>query len=76
MEISAVPWYLGILFNPLLIKIKKSVFHDHQKGQNAHQKTIFFIFLNKLIQIVPKYSESADISKTVARLVIGVKLFS
>ena len=41
LEISAVPEYVGTILIRLLRKIKKSVFHDPQKGQNVHQKTIF-----------------------------------
>ena len=52
LEISAVAEYFGKLFNPLLRKIKKSVFHDRQKPPDPHieagedlpqvyQKTIF-----------------------------------
>ena len=44
LEISAVAEYFGTLFNPLFTKIKKSVFHDPQKVQNDHQKTIFLFF--------------------------------
>ena len=75
MKISAVAEYFGTLFNPLFRKIKKSVFHDTQKFQNDHQKTIFFIFRNKRIRIVPKYSGTADISKTVCGLTIEEKLW-
>ena len=44
LEILAVTEYFGKPFNPLLRKIKKSVFHDRQIGQNVHQKTIIFYF--------------------------------
>ena len=75
LEISAVAEYFGTIFNTLLGKKKKSVFLDPQKGQNAHQKTIFLIFLNKRIRIVPTYSGTADISKTVSGLRIEEKLW-
>ena len=75
MEISAVAEYFGTLFNPLFTKIKKSVFHDPQKVQNDHQKTIFLIFRDKWIKIVPTYSGTAEISKTVFGLLIEEKLW-
>ena len=40
------------------------------------RKPLFFIFLNKRIKIVPKYSVTADISKTISGFLIGEKLWS
>ena len=75
LKISAAPEYVGTLFIRLLRKIKKSCFHDSQKAQIPTRKPLFFIFLNKRIKIVPKYSGTADISKTVTGLLIGTILW-
>ena len=55
LEISAVLEYFAIIIIRLLEKLKKKCFRDRQKGQNTHQKTMFFIFLNERITIVPNY---------------------
>ena len=44
LEISAVFEYFGTIFIRLLRKIKNSVFHDRQTGQNVRQKKIVFYF--------------------------------
>ena len=43
------------------------VFFDHP---------LFLIFFKKVIKMVPKYSETSEISKTVSGLLIGEKLWS
>ena len=73
---SEVPEYFGTLFIGLLRKIKNGGFHDRQKGQMHTRKAMFFIFLKKRIQSIPKYSGIADISKTATELLIGEQLWS
>ena len=47
-----------------------------KKDKMFVRKRFFFIFLNKRIKIIPKYSETAEISKTVSGLLIEEKLLS
>ena len=76
LEISAVPEYFGIHFSLVLRKIKKVFFMIVKKDKMFTRKTLFFIFLNKRLQIVPKHSGTAEISKTVSGLSIEEKLWS
>ena len=74
LEISAAPEYFGTVFIRLLRKINKSGVHDSRVGQIPTRKPLFFIFFNKWMKMVPKYSGITDISKTVTGLLIGEKL--
>ena len=47
-----------------------------KKGKMFTRKPLFFIFLNKWVKIVPKYSGTVDISKTASGLLIEEKLWS
>ena len=47
-----------------------------KKDKMFTRKPLIFIFLNKRVKIVPKYSGTADISKTVSGLLIEEKLWS
>ena len=76
LEISTVPEYSGTIFICLLRKIKKNGFLVNILSFLTIMKFTFFIFLNKRIEIIPKYSGTADISKTVSGLLIGEKLWS
>ena len=68
-------WVYRYHFYPPIVKNKKQWFSWSQKRTNAHKKSLFFIFLNKRIQIVPKYSGTVDISKT-SGFLIGGNLWS
>ena len=76
LEISAVPEYFDIICIRLVRKIEKSVFVIVKKGKMFTRKPLFFIFINKQIKILPNYSGTAEISKTVFGFFIEYKLWS
>ena len=76
LEISAVTEYFGTIFIRLLRKIKNIGFLVNILSYFAVMKNTFFIFLNKGLKSSPKYSVTADISKTISGLLIGEKLRS
>ena len=70
---SAVPEYFDIIFIRVLRKIKKVFFMIVKKDKMLTRKPLFFIFPNKRVQLVPKYSGTAKVSKTVSGLIIKEK---
>ena len=46
-----------------------------KKDKMLPRQPLFFIFLKKGVQIVPKYSGTADISKTVSELLFEENLW-
>ena len=58
------------------MKNKKEWFSGEHFVAFKDHESHFFIFLNKRIKIIPKYSGTAEISKTVSGLLIEEKLWS